>query len=675
MTGPLATTAAGVDLDPDQRRTMLDSFGRLLDAHCPRGSRFEEIGCEDGWLDTGAPPAAGGSGLDLYDLALLAVEWGRRLPRLPFSPTLLGRRWQVAGAGPGTGRLSFLLPAQHGVIAPFGTAPVQLDGPLADPVIDEFSWSLPLARGQGSVCLSAERIAELQVLFAAEALGAARENFARAMAYSQERMAFGQPISGFQAMRHLMADLLVHLELATSALFWAITTSGRERQRALRIATRRCRQVCADCVQVFGGIAYTWELGTHRFLRHATVARELAGLPVRHPADSGISGAEGGVDGPGEAAFRDRVRAWLTEAVAGIEALAGGPPDLDPADEIRREWGRVLHRAGYAALAWPREYGGAGANPAQVAIFYEECARAHAPNELNRIGINLAGPAIMHAGSEAQKRRFLPPIIAGEEIWCEGFSEPNAGSDLAAVTTTARWDGTRFLINGAKIWTSYAHLADRCYLLARTSGEAPRHQNLTVFLLDMRQPGVSVQPLRQITGRSDFNQVFFADAVATADEVLGQVNGGWHLATIGAAGVRSVGAATAVWHHYARIRRMIDQLAADADRAGRADQRIDDYRQRLELLWWHIARCAGMVPHAGRFPAPTAATQVVKLHWSQLFQEVAAAGIDNYASDRRDFWRNNYLEARAVKIFGGSCELQRNVIADQYLGLRKSVRK
>ena len=673
-------TAATERLDAESRASTIDSFSRLLDQHCPRGAGFDNIGVEDGqlwsvlveneWLHVGASEANGGVGLDLFDLALLAIEWGRRLPALPFTTTVLAHRWGLAESGQDARKFSFALPLAGGVVAPFGGEGVVLDAEIRNPVKDEFSFSLPLLKGEGSAQLSAERISEIQVLLAAEALGAAEENFERATAYSQERVAYGNVISGFQALRHQMADMVVDLEMATSALFWAISTQGAERERALGMAIHRAQKVCADSIQIFGGIGFTWELGTHRYLRHAMAIRELTHLSLNHADTDAVAGAEGGVDGPEEAAFRAQARAWVEKALSELK-VEDPESGHDETEELRIAWGKTLARGGYSALGWPKEYGGAGLSAAKVAIFSEECARAHAPNQLNTIGVNLAGPAIIAAGTEEQKKRYLPGIVSGEVIWCEGFSEPNAGSDLAAARTTARWDGEKFLINGSKIWTSHAHRAQKCYLLTKTSEEAPRHQNLTVFLFDMNQPGVEIVPLAQINGRADFNQVFFNDAVATMEDVLGEVNGGWQLSTAGAKGVRSAGAATAVWHHYAFIRLMIDQLASDAAAQGREDQRIAGYRERLELLWWHIARCAEMVPIADSFRTSRAATQCIKITWSALYQEVAEAGFAGYVPESRQFWRDAYFEARPVKIYGASCELQRNIIADQVLRLKK----
>jgi alkylation response protein AidB-like acyl-CoA dehydrogenase len=272
-------------LDQSARQEIVDTFARVVEAHCPRGTSYETIGVEDGalwealasggWLSVGADEASGGSALDLFDLALLGVEWGRRAPPLPFSTTVLAHRWGV-DSDPGQ-RLSFALPAADGVVIPFAEE-ARVDSDYAAADADPFAPSLPVTRTEGESRLTPEQVTEVQVMFAAEAVGAAQEIFDRAIAYSQERVAYGAPISGFQAMRHFMADMLADLELAKTALFWAISTEGAERRRALGVCVARSQKVAADAIQVYGGIGYTWDLGAHRYLRHAMAAREIAGL-------------------------------------------------------------------------------------------------------------------------------------------------------------------------------------------------------------------------------------------------------------------------------------------------------------------------------------------------------------------------------------------------------------
>ena len=281
-----------MELDEAGRLEIVDTFGRLLDAHCPRGAGAGHIGREDGklwdalatggWIDMGADEAAGGTGLSLADLSLLAVEWGRRLPPLPFATSALARRWGVHGAV-GDTKVTFALPHDEGVLVPFGASPdVTLEGALQSNVeADDFSPALPVSRGKGEPALDGERLAELQILYCGEAIGAAQEAFDRAIAYSQERIAYGRPVSAFQAMRHFMADMHVDLELAKTALFWALNVTGEERSRALESAVESCRKVTSDAIQVFGGIGFTWDFGAHLYLRHVMAATEIVKLKRR----------------------------------------------------------------------------------------------------------------------------------------------------------------------------------------------------------------------------------------------------------------------------------------------------------------------------------------------------------------------------------------------------------
>src|SRR5437868_1600101 len=231
---------------------------------------------------------------------------------------------------------------------------------------------------------------------------------------------------------------------------------------------------------------------------------------------------------PTEQQFRDGVGAWL-RANLPAEWEGGALNSEDRADFIAylRDWQRKLYEGGWAGIAWPKEYGGRGATLLEQAIFQEELARANAPPLIGTIGLSLVGPTIIAMGTEAQKERYLAPILSGEEIWCQGFSEPNAGSDLASLGTKAVRDGDDFIINGQKIWTSFAQMADWCLLLVRTDTEAPKHKGLTCLLADMHSAGVSVRPLRQMSGDSGFNEVFFSNVRVAGTQVLGQINQGW----------------------------------------------------------------------------------------------------------------------------------------------------
>src|SRR5688572_6060414 len=230
-------------------------------------------------------------------------------------------------------------------------------------------------------------------------------------------------------------------------------------------------------------------------------------------------------------AFRARVRAWLDgHRSARPERVPHDDASLADEFAFLLAWQRALHTAGFVGLLWPREYGGHGAPPVQQAILNEELARVGAPQLINRVGINNAGPTIIAHGSDAQKRRWLPPILSGDEIWCQLFSEPDAGSDLAAVRTRAERTREGFRVSGQKVWTSYAQFSRWAILLARTDASVPKHRGLTYFVLDMRQPGVTIRPLRQITGSTEFSEVFLDGATAPADSVIGRVGDGWTIA-------------------------------------------------------------------------------------------------------------------------------------------------
>src|SRR5215210_7235534 len=220
-------------------------------------------------------------------------------------------------------------------------------------------------------------------------------------------------------------------------------------------------------------------------------------------------------DSPDEAAFRDEVRGWLKDNL--------------PAGDSR-EWSRKMYDAGYAGMTWPEEYGGQGAPYSHQAIVLEEFARAEAPQHMGVIGLGMAGPTIMAHGSEEQKRRYLPKILSADEIWCQGFSEPGAGSDLSAVRTSIIEQNGSFVVNGQKVWSSFAHIADHCILVGRSDPSSQRHEGLTYVIVDMKAKGVEVRPLRQITGEAEFNEIFLSDVEVPKENLLGEIGGGWQVA-------------------------------------------------------------------------------------------------------------------------------------------------
>src|SRR3954453_18704726 len=233
-------------------------------------------------------------------------------------------------------------------------------------------------------------------------------------------------------------------------------------------------------------------------------------------------------DTPEEAAFSAELRSWIEENLP--EEQRGGRGGAQRFEQFGREWSRKLYDAGYAGLTWPKEYGGAGAPYSYQAIFYEEMAAAAAPPHIGVIGLGMAGPTIIVHGTDAQKQRHLQKILSAEEVWCQGFSEPDAGSDLAGARTRAELEGDRFVVNGQKGGSSFPHIAHWCTLVTQSDPDGPRYRNLTYLLVDMHAPGVEWRPLRQITGEAEFNEIFFSDGEVPVENVLGEIGGGWQVA-------------------------------------------------------------------------------------------------------------------------------------------------
>jgi len=386
--------------------------------------------------------------------------------------------------------------------------------------------------------------------------------------------------------------------------------------------------------------------------------------------------AELGAD-PGR--FRAAVRGWLADALAGeYRGLrgVGGPGREHEAFEERLAWDRHLAEAGWTCLGWPVEHGGAGAPLAHQVIFHEEYARAEAPARVNHFGEELLGPTLIAFGSPAQQRRFLPAIVAVRELWCQGYSEPNAGSDLAAVRTRAVLDGDQWVLDGQKVWTSLAHVADWCFVLARTDPGQSRHRGLSYLLVPMRQDGIEVRPIRQLTGTAEFNEVFFTGARTDSDLVVGEVGDGWRVALGTLAMERGV-ATLGQQVGFAR------ELAALVDLA-RSNGALDDPALRgrlvrarigLEVMQAHARRTLG-----GDAPGAASVSKLVWASWhrglGELAMDVLGAGSlvargEPYDLDR---WQRLFLFSRADTIYGGSDEVQRTILAERVLGLPRPAR-
>jgi alkylation response protein AidB-like acyl-CoA dehydrogenase len=393
--------------------------------------------------------------------------------------------------------------------------------------------------------------------------------------------------------------------------------------------------------------------------------------------------------------FRQRVRQWLAENLTGRFAAlrgAGGPGREHEAHAERLAWNRQLAAAGWTCLGWPAEHGGHDATLAQQVIFYEEYARSGAPARVGYMGEELLGPTLIAFGTPEQQQRFLPAIAAVEELWCQGYSEPGAGSDLAAVATTAVLDGGQWVITGQKVWTSLAREADWCFVLARTQPGSRRGEGLSYLLVPMRQNGVTVRPIRQLTGTSEFNEVFFDGARTERDLVVGAAGDGWRVARATLAFERGV----ATLGQQIGFERELGRLVELARQTGAASDPL--LRDKLARSWIGLQAMRAQALHtltagtdsgsgAGPGPPGAAATgaeaSVLKLLWSRWHQELGELAMEVQGAPSMvargapydlDDWQRLFLFSRADTIYGGSDEIQRTIVAERALGLPRQAR-
>lgn len=389
-------------------------------------------------------------------------------------------------------------------------------------------------------------------------------------------------------------------------------------------------------------------------------------------------------DSEDDAEFRAGLRDWLEDHVP----LEWRPPGfwahMPEAESfrLRREWEASKAEAGWSGVDWPTEYGGRGGTPTQKAIHDEEMGRVRAPASVNRPGVVFLAPTVMAIGTEEQKRRIIKATLRNEIIWCQGFSEPDAGSDLAALRTRATDDGDYWVLNGQKVWTSYGHRADRMFCLARTSSSAEKpHRGLTMLVFDMSLDGIEVRPIRQLSGSLDFCEVFFTDVRVPKASVLGEVGDGWNAAML----LLSFERSSAV-EKYAEFRPELDDLVSMArttyrDGALAASDRV--FRQRigqlvidLELLYLHALHVLTKVERGDVLGAESSVT---KLQWSETHQDMGElfadlSGLGSMVGDPAtalgiSFAQQRYLWSRAETLYGGSSQVQRNIIAERLLNL------
>jgi alkylation response protein AidB-like acyl-CoA dehydrogenase len=378
-------------------------------------------------------------------------------------------------------------------------------------------------------------------------------------------------------------------------------------------------------------------------------------------------------------AFRREVQAWMAAHLVGDFAALGTGSKLGEGEEleVRKAWERELSSGGWVGMGWPEAYGGRNLPITQQMIFHEEYVRAGGPNRVNFFGEELLGPTLMAFGTDEQKQRFLPKILKSEEFWCQGFSEPDAGSDLANVKTTAVLDGDEWVVNGQKVWTSLGHIADWCFVVCRTDPSAEKkHQGISYLLVPMEQPGVELRPIEQITGTAEFNETFFSDARTSADLVVGEVNQGWKvvMGTLGFERGTAFLAEELRWHGE------FENLVAYARRRGLTDDpvlrnRLVDSYIGLKLMKLNGMRTlSSLIKGAPLGPEAS----IGKLHWSSWHRDLGELNMDlmgaeglvmsDDGTEVADF-QYSFLWSRAETIFAGSNEIQRNIIAERVLGL------
>ena len=380
-------------------------------------------------------------------------------------------------------------------------------------------------------------------------------------------------------------------------------------------------------------------------------------------------------DTPAEAAFRRGLREWLGKTLPEL------PPPPDPADWPGRraydtDWQRRLYDAGYAGVHWPVEAGGQGATPVQHLILLEETERAGAPYVgANFVGLLHAGPTIAAEGTPEQRRRYLPPILSGEEVWCQGFSEPGAGSDLAALRTRAVRDGDAYVVSGSKLWTSHAEVADWCELLVRTDPDAPRHRGISWLVLPMDAPGVTVRPLRTLAGTTEFAELFLDEVRVPVANRVGAENDGWRVTMV----TLSFERGTAFAGEVVACRRSLAELARLAQRNGAWDE--PGVRRGLALLaarfgaLWRLVQWNVSEAQGGGVPGPGAS--VFKLRFSEARQELydlaaEVLGTGALLLDTEQDWTAQRLQGLSYTIAAGTSQIQRNIVAQRVLGLPKS---
>ncbi|HVW32432.1 MAG TPA: acyl-CoA dehydrogenase, partial [Acidimicrobiia bacterium] len=744
------------------------STGRACYDGGPAIDRAAWSGLADmGLIALSAPATIGGSGGSLMDETLVAEQAGAHAAAVPVvTPSALGSVLGAIGGTPakevlaeatGGGKvLVVALSASLGFSLPFearsdgpewfltGTVDDLVEGAGADGFLvpvrrdGQVSWFVVERAGDGITVVDqpsldrAQRPAGLTcsgaaatfigetggpvladafdravVLVAAQAVGAASRALELSVDYAKERRQFGRPIGSFQAVKHKLADMLIDLENARSAVYnaaWAVDGDRADRALAVRLAkavgTENAVKIVHDAIQAHGGIGFTWEYDLHLLLRRVKTAQLVLGSPdghfdamgtelfARRAARSAGDGIGAGlseiVDAAGDRQFLAEFSAWLDEHLP----AGWGTPDFRlPKDaEERRAFFVGLQRSmaagGWVGIHWPEEFGGRNATLAQQVTYHAEMVRRGIPPFPGHRGITIVAPTLIKHGTPDQQARFIGRIRTGDDLWAGGFSEPEAGSDLASLRTRAVIDGDTVTINGQKIWTSSARWCNWIYTLVRTDPGAPKHEGISVVLVPLDSPGITVRPIRQITGSAEFNEVFFDDVVVPVENIVGPVNQGWQ-----------VNRTTLSHEHFtlfigaqARYARSVDTIIGtacaraeevDAAEAVRLRNRLARQWAISQLLLINGMRNVARV-QAGGDPGPEGSIMKVfgqeaeKALFELALDILGPRGVLDRGADGaidRGKWLYGYLGSRAATIGGGTSEVHRSKIGENVLGL------
>ena len=667
-----------------------------------------------GWLGLHVDEALGGEGYGLPELAVVLEELGRACVPGPFLPTVLAAAViQAAGKETAADIVPGLATGEAvGAVAlagqldgepdgdgwcVSGTVRAVVSGHLADVLVaragdgwyaltaDEFTATelasldptrrvaevhvdgaaVPGARRLDGV--DTERVRDLAaVVLAAEAVGVAQWCVETASEYAKVREQFGRPIGQFQGVKHKCADMLAQTELARAAA-WDAARAAEEPDvapltaaAAASLAVDAAYRAAKDCIQVHGGIGFTWEHDAHLYLKRATTTRQLLG-PTSDWRVRAAQAARGGarrrlaVDLPPEAeALREEVGAFVAEV-----------KPLDAAEQRRR-----LADAGYLAPQWPEPWG-RDASALEQLVIDDEFRKAKVRRPNLSVGA-WALPPLMVYGTDEQQQRWIPSTLRGEISWCQLFSEPGAGSDLAALTTRATRDDGGWVVNGQKVWTSMAQDADWGILIARTDPDAPKHDGISYFMLDMKTPGIDIRPLRELTGEAWFNEVFFNDVFVPDDCLVGAPNDGWRAARTTLANERVyMGSGSSIGYGVQGVLGLLDTvgLASDPVALDEAGGLVAE-EHALSVLGFRLTlQALGGADPSG---SEAAVRKLLGVEHDQRVQEVGLQllGAEGTVTDgEAAMWVRGFLFNRCLTIAGGTSEVQRNVIAERLLGL------